>query len=227
MCPTLRQAGPGACSCGFQLLRPTGVGSPDAHTPVRSAPTPVDLELVGTEGRRPRAVRNQGSIPTRSASVRSQSGRTAPDILGHAFRGAANRCGAAPSERGRAPPGRPQARRWRRRPQARSERLARARRAPTTIARMRALLGVVLLPPARRPRRRSPAAPPRRPAAAVDGVWPLDARARGGARLRAAPGPLRLGAPRRRPGGRPGPAGARRAARHGRASPDPSAASRW
>src|SRR6478736_9883702 len=80
--PDLRQVGPGASSCCLQLTRPAGAGSPDAHTPVRSAPTPMDLELVGTEDRRPRAIRDRGASRARSASVRSQAGWTAPHLVG-------------------------------------------------------------------------------------------------------------------------------------------------
>ena len=97
--PDLRQVGPGACSCCLQLMRPAGAGSPDAHTPVRSAPTPMDLELVGTEDRRPRVVRDRGASRARSASVRSQSGWTAPHIVGQRL--PARRITVAPSpERG-------------------------------------------------------------------------------------------------------------------------------
>src|SRR5690242_4817736 len=128
---------------GFQLLRPAGAGCPDAHTPVRSAP----VELVGTEDRRPRVVRDRGASRARSASVRSQSGWTAPHIVGQRI--PARRISAAPSpERGtsvdRVATNRPQRGSPAQCPQAPSSTRCRGP-GPREDRAMRAVLGAVLL----------------------------------------------------------------------------------
>ena len=186
---------------GFQLLRPTGAGSPDAHTPVRSAPTPMDWSW--------RELRTDahGWSGTRGASRRGlracevSPGWTAPHIVGQRLPRGANRCDASPErgpsvDRSHGP----------RRPQPGSRAFVHRRRRRRSSAGadrrddrpMRAVLGAVVLARCSSCLAGSPA---RRSAAPDDpvGVWPLDPEPDVVRRFEPPPRPLRRRPPRRRP----------------------------